>query len=183
MIDLMILGVILAVCEFMTVKAANSWFPAQPYTVSIVAAVTTVVYMRWGWWGMFHAFLGGTVFCAASGAQLFSYFIYCFGNLFSCLAVPVLLKVGKENARTGWFGMAFPILVLLLMQGGRAVIAMLMGASPAAATGFFTTDSISMLFTIVVIWIASRLDGIYEDQKHYLLRLSSKEKAEKEGTL
>jgi len=79
--------------------------------------------------------------------------------------------------------MAFPILVLLLMQGGRAVVAMVMGASPAAALGFFTTDSISMLFTIVVIWIASRLDGIYEDQKHYLLRLSSKEKAEKEGTL
>ncbi len=156
-IDLTIFGVILAVCEFLTVKAANSWFPAQPYTVSIVAAVTTVVYMRWGWWGMFHALLGGTVFCAASGAQLFSYFIYCIGNLFSCLAVPVLLKVGKENARTGWFGMAFPILVLLLMQGGRAVVAMVMGASPAAALGFFTTDSISMLFTIVVIWIASRL--------------------------
>ncbi len=180
LIDLTIWGVILVVCEFLTVKAANSWFPGQPYTVSVAAAVTTIVYMRWGWWGCFHAFLAGTVFCAASGAALFSYFIYCFGNLFSCIALMILLKIGKERARTGTFGMIFPVLVLLTMQGGRALTAILLGASPAAATGFFTTDSVSMLFTVVVIWTASRLDGIYEDQKHYLLRLSGKEKAEKE---
>jgi hypothetical protein len=179
-IDLAILAFILVVCEFITVKAANSWFPGQPYTVSLAAALTSIVFMRWSWWGCFHAFLAGTAFCAASGAELFSYIIYCIGNLFSVLAVPVLLKYGKEKTRTGMFGLIFPLLVLLLMQGGRAAVALMMGASAAAVTGFFTTDSVSMLFTFVIIWIARRLDGIYEDQKHYLLRLSAKEKAEKE---
>ncbi len=180
LIDLALFAFILVVCEFLIVKAAASWFPGVPYTVSIAAVVTSIVYMRWGWWGGFHAFFAGTVFCAASGATLFSYFIYCFGNLFSLLAVPILLKYGKEKARTGMFGQVFPLIVLLLMQCGRAAVALILGASPASVTGFFTTDSISMLFTFVVAWIARRLDGVYEDQKHYLLRLSAKEKAEKE---
>ncbi len=180
-IDLAMMGLILIICEFITVKAANSWFPGQPYTVSIVATVTSIVYMRWGWWGLFHAFLGGTAFCAASGAVLNYYIIYCLGNLFSGFAMLALSMAGKEKVRNGsWLKLGFPMLVLLCMQAGRAIVAMVMGASPAGATGFFTTDSISMLFTIVVVWIASQLDGVYEDQKHYLLRLSEKEKAEKE---
>ena len=181
-IDLALLAFILVVCEFITVKAANSWFPGQPYTVSLAATVTAIVYMRWGYWGCFHAFLAGTAFCMASGAALNSYIVYCCGNLLSILAVPLLLKIGKEKARTGSFGLIFPLLVLLLMQSGRALIALLQGASPASVIGFYTTDSISMLFTFTVIWIARRLDGIYEDQKHYLLRLSAKEKAEKGGS-
>lgn len=180
MIDLSIFAFMLVVCEFLAVKAADSWFPGTPYTVSVAAAITSIVYMRWGWWGCFHAFFAGTVFCASHGAALFSYFIYCFGNLFSALAVPILLKYGKEKTWTGMFGQIFPLLVLLLMQCGRAIVALITGASLASVTGFFTTDSISMLFTFVVIWVARRLDGVYEDQKHYLLRLSDKEKAEKE---
>lgn len=181
-IDLTIFAFILVLCEFLAVKGADSWFPGQPYTVSVAAAVVSIVYMRWGWWGCFHAFFAGTVFCASHGAQLFSYFIYCFGNLFSALAVPILLRYGKEKARTGMFGLIFPLLVLLLMQGGRAAVALILGATPASVTGFFTTDSISMLFTFVVIWTARRLDGVYEDQKHYLMRLSAQEKAEKGGS-
>lgn len=181
-IDLTILAFILVVCEFLTVKAANTWFPGQPYTVSVAAAVTSIVYMRWGWWGCFHAFLAGTAFCMASGAMLQSYLIYCIGNMLSVLAVPLLLKIGKERARTGMFGKVFPLLVLLLMQTGRALAALVLKASPQSVIGFYTTDSISMLFTFIVVWIAGRLDGVYEDQRHYLLRLSAKEKAEKGGS-
>ena len=121
--------------------------------------------------------MAGTVFCMASGAALKYYLIYCLGNLLSVLAVPVLLKIGKEKVRTGMSGVIFALAVLLLMQTGRALTAILFGAAPASVSGFYTTDSISMLFTAVVVWIAARLDGVYEDQKHYLLRLSAKEKA------
>ena len=76
--------------------------------------------------------------------------------------------------------MTYPILVLLLMQTGRALIALLTGAERASVIGFYTTDSLSMLFTFVIIWIARRLDGVYEDQIHYLLRINAKEGTEKE---
>lgn len=179
-IDLGLLAVMLAVFEYLILRAANWWFPGQPYTVSLAAAITSIVYMRWDAWGMIHAFEAGLVFCLFSGAAREQYLIYCCGNLFSVAAVVLLKGVGKERVRTGSLSLVFPLLVLILMQAGRGIVALLLGAAPGNLIGFFTADSLSLLFTFVIIWIARRLDGVYEDQKHYLLRLH-KEQEEKGG--
>jgi len=71
-IDLTLLGLALAVFEFIIVRAANWWFPGQPFTVSLAAAVTSIVYMRWGLWGALHALEAGLVFCCFSGATAIS---------------------------------------------------------------------------------------------------------------
>lgn len=174
-IDLTLLAAALAVFEFIIVRAANWWFPGQPFTVSLAAAMASIVYMRWGAWGALHAVEAGLVFCLFSGATPGQYVIYCAGNLFSVLAVILLRKAGAERVRTGHLSLVFPLLVQLLMQAGRAVTALLLGAEPANVVGFFTTDSLSLLFTFVIIWIARKLDGVYEDQKHYLLRIHAEE--------
>lgn len=179
-IDLALLGAALAVFEFLIVQASNRWFPDQPFTVSLAAAVTAIVYMRWGPWGAVHTVEAGLVFCYFSGATGEQYLIYCVGNLLSLAVVPLMYKVGKERVRTGWLALVIPALVWALMAAGRGLMALLLGKGPAAAIGFFTTDSLSLLFTLVIVWIAKRLDGIYEDQKHYLLRVNSAEK-EKEA--
>ena len=179
-IDLTMFGIMLVICEAVIIIAARLWFPGQPFTVSLAAAVTTIVFMRWGYWGGIHAALAGLVYCFMAGANPAQYMIYIVGNLFSLFSVIVLLKIGKEKIRTDTMGMLYPILVLILMQAGRAVVALIMGAGPESVIGFFTTDSLSMLFTFVIIWIARRLDGVYEDQIHYLLRINAKEGAEKE---
>jgi hypothetical protein len=174
-IDLTLLAVMLAVFEFIIVMAARFWFPGQPFAVSMAGAITAIAYMRWGYWGGIHAVLAGLVFCFFSGGTGGQYLIYCAGNLLSLLSVILLNKAGKEQVRTGHLALVFPLLVLLLMQTGRAAVALLLGAAPASVLDFYTTDSLSMLFTFVIIWIARRLDGIYEDQKHYLLRIHAKE--------
>lgn len=174
-IDLTLMAVMLAIFEFVIVCAVNWWFPGQQYTVSLAAAISSIVYMRWGVWGGIHAFIAGVVFCVFSGATMEQYVIYCIGNLFSLAAVILLKAAGKEKVRTGNLSLVFPVLVLLLMQAGRAVMALLLGAAPQSVIGFFTTDSLSYIFTLVIIWIARRLDGVYEDQKHYLLRIHAEE--------
>ena len=181
-IDLGLMAIMLAVFEFIIVNAANWWFPDQLYTVSLAAAITSIVYMRWGVWGAIHAVEAGLVFSYFSGATKEQYIIYCVGNLLSVLAVLLLKAAGKEKVRKGNLGLFFPILVLFLMQGGRAAAAILLGTAPRATLGFFTTDSLSYIFTFVIIWIARKLDGVYEDQKHYLLRINSQEE-EKGGKL
>ena len=173
-IDLAMLAAALAIFEFIIVRATGR-FAGQPYTVSLAAAMTSIVYMRWGAWGVIHAAEAGFVFCLFSGATRDQYLIYCAGNLFSVFAVLLLRAFGKERVRNGNLALVFPALVLLLMQGGRAVTAMALGAAPGGTVGFFTTDSLSLIFTLVIIWIARRLDGIYEDQKHYLLRIHDEE--------
>ena len=50
-IDLTIMAVMLAVFEYLIIAAARFWFPNQLYTASLAASVTSIVYMRWSWWG------------------------------------------------------------------------------------------------------------------------------------
>ncbi len=179
-IDLTLFAIMTCVFEFLVTRAAHTWFPNELYTVSTAAILTAIVYMRWGAWGAVNAVLSGIVYCLFSEAEGKQYIIYCVGNLFSLLSLIFLFKVGKERVRTGQFlSLIFPFLVQLLMHGGRALVALLFGEPPAGVTGFFLLDSLSYLFTLVIAWIVKRLDGVYEDQKHYLLRLQAKE--EKKG--
>ena len=175
-IDLGLFAVILCVSECLIVNAATFWFPDQLYTVSVVGAVTAIVLMRWGPWAAIHAVLGGLVFCLASRGSARQYLIYCIGNLFSLLMLIPLKKLGGEKIRLdGVLSVCFGLLTLLLMQLGHALTALVMGTEPAACFGFFTTDALSLLFTGLIIWVARRLDGIFENQRHYLLRIHKTE--------
>ena len=175
-IDLGMFAVMLCVAEWMIVKAATWWFPDQLYTVSVVGAVTAIVLMRWGPWAAIHAVLGGLIFCLASHGSGRQYLVYCLGNLLSLLALVPLRLLGGERIRLdGFLSVSFGIGTLLLMQLGRALVALLLGTDFQTCLGFFTTDALSLLFTGVIIWVARRLDGIFENQKHYLLRIHKTE--------
>ena len=175
-IDLGVWALILAVCEYLIVHSARVWYADQLYTVSLAGALTAIVYMRWGAWGAIHAVEAALVNCFFSAAAPRQYIIYCLGNLFSLLALLLLKRLGKERVRASAFwSVVFGLLVLVLMQAGRAAVALVLGAAPGAVVGFFTTDSLSLLFTGLIVWIARKLDGVYEDQKHYLLRIQAQE--------
>ncbi len=181
-IDLGLFALILIVAETLIVSAATKWFPGQPYTVSAVPAVTAIVLMRWGPWGALHAALGGLAFCFASGATGSQYVIYCVGNLLS-LGVLALVRLMTAEAicKDGFKTMVFAICTALLMQLGRGIVSLLFGAGVADMIRFFTTDVISVLFAAVVVWVAAKQDGVFEDQKNYLLRVSREEDEEKEN--
>ena len=175
-IDLAMWALMVAVFEYLLVHAARVWYADQLYTVSLAGALTAILYMRWGAWGALHAAEAALVYCFFSAAAPQQYLIYCLGNLFSLLALLMLKAMGKERVRASAFwSVAFGLLVLLLMQAGRAALALALGAAPASVVGFFTTDSLSLLFTGLIVWIARKLDGVYEDQKHYLLRTQAQE--------
>ncbi|MCD7752034.1 MAG: hypothetical protein LUI10_09910 [Lachnospiraceae bacterium] len=178
-IDLAIFAVMLALFEFVIIKASTGMYADQLYTVSLAAAMTSIVYMRWGFWGGIHAALAGFVYCTFLNGTGEQYLIYIFGNLFSLAAVPLLRKVGYERVREGKFlSLMFPALVWFLMQIGRSVISVALGVDPSTAIVFFATDSLSLLFTLVIIWIVRRLDGVYENQRHYLLRIHEENEKE-----
>ena len=175
-IDLAMFAALLCITETMIVKAATWWFPDQLYTVSVVGAVTAIVLMRWGPWAAIHAVLGGAVFCLASHGSAKQLLIYCAGNLFSLLMLLPLKYLGGERIRLdGFLSVLFGICTLLLMQLGRALVAFALGTEFQTCLGFFTTDALSLLFTGLIIWIARRLDGIFENQRHYLLRIHNTE--------
>lgn len=175
-IDLAMFAVLLCFTETMIVKAATWWFAEQLYTVSVVGAITAIVLMRWGPWAGIHAVLGGAVYCLASHGSAQQLIIYCVGNLFALLALLPLRLLGGERIRLDpLMSIGFGLLILLLMQLGRALVALAFGTAFQTCLGFFTTDALSLLFTGLIIWVARRLDGIFENQRHYLLRIHNTE--------
>ena len=175
-IDLSLFALILFVSESLIVRAARFWFPDQLYTVSATAAVTAIVMIRWGPWAAVHALLGGLVFSLNSGGSARQTLVYCAGNLLGLLMLVPLRLLGWERIRGDAFlSVCFGLLTLLLMQLGRALTALVLGSAFRSCPGFFTTDALSLLFTGLILWIARRLDGIFENQKHYLLRIHKEE--------
>ena len=190
-IDLFLFALMLAIFEFVIVFFTSF----TVYHISLAAVITAIIYMRWGWWGAIHAALAGVLFCfyfsfvapAGQGPGLEQYIIYPVGNLFSLLCVPVLKKLGQERVRKDTLlSLLFSLSVILLMQGGRAVVGLVLSVvnTPLApdwpnllsgATASFTGDALSILFTLVVTWIVRRLDGVFEEQKHYLRRIQEEQ--------
>lgn len=173
-IDLTLFALMLCVSETLIVTAATFWFPDQLYTVSAAGAVVAIVLMRWGPWAGLHAALGGILYALLAHGTAAQTLIYCVGNLFALLALLPLRFLGGERIRCdATYSVLFGLMTLLLMQGGRALTALALGLP--RCLGFFTTDALSLLFTGVIVWIARRQDGIFEDQKHYLLRVNAPE--------
>ena len=170
--DLMIWTVMLFLFETIVVKAGTVWFRSQPWTLSLVPALTSVVYMRWGIYGVMYSALGGLAITTASGAGTAQYVIYIVGNLFSALSLLYLEKVGKEKVRSS-------TALSLLMELGRGTVSLVFGSGIGVYVDFITKDILSWVFAVVIIWITRRLDGVFEDQVSYLVRLKAQEEKEK----
>lgn len=181
-VDLVLFALMLAASEYVITMAATHWYTGELYTVSVSGALCAIVLMRWGPWALIHSVLGGLVFCAVSGARAEQYIIYCIGNL-GCAASLVLLKyVGSERIRADkLLSMVFALCTMLFMQLGRAAVALILGNEPGVCVGFLTTDTLSDLFAMVIVYVVRQLDGVFENQKSYLIRLQKQQKKEKGG--
>ena len=164
----------------LTILATTMWFPEQLYVVSPVAAVTALVMMRWNGWAAIHAVVGGVLYAVLAGGDAQQIVIYGAGNLLGLGALLMLKLLGKDRVRTdALMAMIFGLLTQILMQLGRAAVALAFGYPAAALLGFITTDILSGLFTLVIIWIVRRIEGLFEDQKNYLLRIQREQKVER----
>ncbi|MBE5800283.1 MAG: hypothetical protein E7321_10100 [Clostridiales bacterium] len=174
--DVLMFTALLCVCEALIVLGATVWFPDQLYTLSLTAAVTAIVLVRWGGLAVVPALCGGLVFCFFSGAAPKQYLIYCLGNCLSLALLPFVRGKGwKRLHENVLFAMLHGMMTALLMQLGRFMIAALMGAAPAVCLGFITTDVLSTFFSVLLVLICRRLDGMLEEQRHYLIRIQEEE--------
>ena len=178
-IDLFFFSLMTFFSELVINLAASRWFPDQLYTVSAAAALTAIVMVRWKGYAAIPGTLGGLALCIALGASPSQYLIYCIGNLFGLSGLIFLKLAGEKKIReSAFWTICYGICTLLLMQSGRAVMALALGNGFREALAFYATDSLSLIFTAVILWIARRLDGILEDQKEYLERLHAQTEEE-----
>ena len=180
LIDLTLTLLIMLASQAVIHLAATKWYLDQLYIVSPVAAVTAIVLMRWGPWAAVHAIVGGAAHCLLYGGGARQMLIYAAGNLLSIAAFALLKDRGKESVReSAGQTVLFAFLTQALMLAGRAAAAFALGFEASACLGFITTDALSILFTVLIVWIARRIDGLFEDQKHYLIRMHRQDESER----
>lgn len=170
-IDLVILLVVLTVAEAVTAVAAKYWFPGEIYVLSPTVAVLCIVMMRWGGFAAIHAAAGGLALCIATGAAPEQYVIYCAGNCFALLGLLWFRFVGKERVRAKLpYSILYTVTVFCGVQLGRWLVGLFFGGAVNDIAGFIASDSLSLIFAVVVVLLTRRLDGVFEDQKSYLIR-------------
>lgn len=179
-IDLTILAIILAVAETITSKAANVWFPDQLYTLSPTIAVVCIVMMRWSGFAAIHAVVGGLAFCIASGASPEQFAIYCAGNLLALLPLVMIKLLGKQKIVNSIpLTICYTCLAFLGAQTGRWIVSLFFGGAADSIIMFIVTDLITLVFSVVLILIARKVDGLFEDQKAYLIRTEAERMRER----
>lgn len=182
--DLTIFAVIVCVFEAVIVVALRYWFTTEVYTLSLLVPLTAIVAMRWGPYSIVHVLLANIAFCAASGADFKQYFMYVVG---SCLClVPALLfpkLLGKEELRSKWYyGVLYTALIFTFSSIGRGIaMSLLYGRSLMdSVSAHFFSDSLSLVFGILIVLVARKQDGLFEDQKSYIKRVNEEKEKQKQ---
>ena len=74
--------------------------------------------------------------------------------------------------------MLFVVLAFCGAQLGRWLVSLIFGGSFDSVVTFFLADSLSLVYAVVVVLISRRVDGLFEDQKSYLVRTEAERRKE-----
>ena len=180
--NIILLTLIFVIAESAVTLGANLWFRELPYVLSLAVLFVSLEMMRWHGYAAVAALAMGLAFCAASGAAPTQYLIYCVGNLFMLFGLFFLKKAGRDKVReSALLSIGYVLIVFLLAQLGRWTVSLFFGADLRMLVQFVTTDALSALFAVIAVLIVRNIEGVFEDQKSYLLRLEA-ERREEAGT-
>ncbi len=180
-IDLTILTILTTFSEAIIAMAASRWFPGQLYSLSPMVALVCIVMMRWGAWAVIPAITSGLAFCLAAGASGIQFLIYCVGNCGTLAALVWFKAMGKDKVKKRVeVTILYTLTAFVGMVVGRWLVAMLLGEGAGIILDFFFADSLSLVFAVVVVLIARRVDGLFEDQRAYLIRTEEERKKQRD---
>lgn len=179
--DLFLFAVILVAFELILHYAFLAFH--GDFTFSPMVPIVLLIMMRWGWPCVFYAVGDGLLYCVLnSGVENFGphfYAVYALGNAFILLLLFLTKFMGKQRIAGKWYFTAlFAVLGWFSVVLGRSIITACFGLSFTAAFMQQLSDLLSLAMALILLLVMRRLDGMFEDQKHYLLRLD-KERKEK----
>ena len=175
--DLTIFAFLSVLFEAIVTLCATEWFPGELYSITLVYAMFVLVLMRWGAYAGIVAFLSGVAYCMALKATLPMYVIVCGGNLFGLFTL-FLHKMGKQKIRdsVGW-SILYVFASFACISVGRLLISLAFELQKEVIQ-YILYDVLSAVFAVVVVLVCRKQNGMFEDQKHYLLRVDAERKAE-----
>lgn len=177
--DLFLFAVILVVFELILHFAGIAY--GGTFSVSPLLPITILVIMRWGWQGVFFAVGDGLLVCLLNlkteGFASYFFAVYTIGNAFIMLLLLMTKFMGKERIRGKWyFSVLFVLAGWIAVLIGRVLVFVCFGQNFTAALVGQLMDLLSPAIAVLLVLVMRRLDGMFEDQKHFLLRLDKERK-------
>lgn len=172
-IDLSIFFLLVCALELLNIFVFQKYFPEQLFCISIVLPISLLVMQRWNGWAVLIAAGGGIVFCIANkDASAASYLVYGVGNCFVLLNLFWYPLAGKKRfTENVGFRIAFVITGYLFMSIGRALLSVpFEGNFIDNLLAFLSGDALNAAIGLVILLIAGKQKGLFEDQLTYLRR-------------
>ena len=175
--DLFFFALVLGLSELLVFCAFRLWFKntVDKFYINFMLAIVLTVIMRWGWVGGIYAVVDGVVLCAIEGGSWQTYIIYMVGT--ACIMSVLLLTkfVGKEKIRGKWYLTLVYILTgWVSVNLGITCMSAIFGnnfwSSLAGSFGLGVYGALPLAGAIAVIMVLRKFNGMFEDQKHYLIR-------------
>lgn len=182
--DLIIFAAILTVFDLLAHYAVR-WFGVMGniYTFTLTVPITLLIMIRWGWVSVFYAVYDGILLSLINNTHVWqSYLCYSVGFSFIMLLLLMTKFMGKEKIASTWYFTAlFAFLGWLLTTLGTSVMLTIVNGANFLIVLLNNTMNymfglISLTMAIVLLLVFRKLDGMFEDQKHYLLRLDEERK-------
>lgn len=176
--DLTIFVFLSILFEAIVTIGATKWFPGQLYSITIVYTMFVLMLMRWGGYAGLAAVACGATYCVVMKAQLPMVAVVCGGNLFGLFALFMHKLVGKQKIRdsAGW-SILYVLVCFACITLGRLLISLLFKLQ-AEVISYTLYDLLSVVFAVVVVLLCRKQNGLFEDQKHYLLRVAAEKEAQ-----
>ena len=176
--DLMLFAAILVAFElilhfaFVAFRGNGAFFTFSP-----MVPIVLLIMMRWGWVSVFYAVGDGALYCLLNGGSWQSYLTYCIGNAFIMLLLLLNRFVGKEKIRRKlYLSLLYVLIGWVVTILGRSAVAACTGTNFVGALLGQMFELMSLAIGMLIVVIMRRLDGMFEDQKHYLKRLDEERK-------
>ncbi len=150
------------------------------FYISIFYGMSLIVMKRWNIHATITIVASGFLYALIlsglpSKENINNYLVYIIGDLFILIDMVWFIK-GKEKLNKSGFLIGYIISGFLLVEFGRSFMFMLFGNNFISIfLGMIGPDSMSLLITFLIILIAKKQNGLFEDQKKYLIRLNKEE--------
>ena len=181
--DLFFFALVLGLSELLVFCSYKLWFQntIDKFYINFMLAIALTVMMRWGWVGIFYAVVDGAVQCAIQGAGWQTYISYIIGTACISLVLIFIRLLGKEKIRGKWyFSLVYVLLGWFAVNFGITCASAVFGesflGSLASCFGFGVYGALPLVASVVVVMILRKLEGMFEDQKHYLIRQDKERK-------
>ena len=180
--DLFCFAAILAVFDLLSYFAPKMFGGAATFAFTLTVPITLLIMMRWGWQSVFFAVGDGLLLSLLYNRTVWqSYVIYSVGFSFIMLLLLMTKFFGKQKIAGKWyFTTIFFVLGWVAINLGVTVVQAIFGYNflqmLGVNFGMNGTGLLSLGIGLVVILVMRRLDGMFEDQKHYLKRKEEERK-------